>query len=148
MLFAPDEKLTRGMLVTMLYRLSGDEVSGENDFSDVSDDAWYAEAVVWALEKGITSGYGDGTFGADDEVTREQLAVFLMRYAGIDNEETDTEKFEDDDMISDWAKSSVLWAKANGIVSGRDDGTFDGMGNATRAEIATVFMRFCENVLK
>jgi len=144
--FAPDEKITRGMLVTMLYRLSGDEVRGENEFTDIKEDAWFKDAAVWAKEKGITSGYGDGTFGANDEVTREQLVVFLMRYAELMEMDTQTveAEFEDSDDISDWAKKAISWAKSVGVVSGRDDGTFDPKGNATRGEIAVVFMRFCE----
>ncbi|MBO5733573.1 MAG: S-layer homology domain-containing protein [Clostridia bacterium] len=144
--FAPDEKLTRGMLVTMLYRLSGDEVMGENEFLDIVDDAWFKDAAVWAKEKGITSGYGDGTFGADDSVTREQLVVFLMRYAELIEMDTKAEQseFKDDGAISEWATKAINWAKSAGVVSGRDDGTFDPKGNATRGEIAVVFMRFCE----
>ena len=144
--FAPEEKLTRGMLVTMLYRLSGDEVTDESGFSNVADNAWYAESATWAKEKGITSGYGDGTFGANDEVTREQLVVFLIRYAELMGMNTEAEKadFEDSNDISDWAQNAINWAKAFGIVSGRDDGNFDPKGDATRGEIAVVFMRFCE----
>ena len=88
--FAPDKKLTRAMLVTMLYRLSGDTADGENEFSDISDGVWYKEAAVWAREKGITNGYGNGIFGADDEVTREQLVVMLMRYAELEQLDTAT----------------------------------------------------------
>ncbi len=148
--FAPDEKLTRGMLVTMLYRLSGDEAAGENEFSDVASDAWYCEAAGWAAKAGITAGYGDGTFGADDEVTREQLVVFLMRYVSymkIETQEAD-DTFADNDEISHWALLAAAWAKSAGLVSGREDGSFDPKNSATRGEIATVFMRFCENILK
>lgn len=145
-IFAPEEKLTRGMLVTMLYRLSGDEAVGANEFSDVAEDAWFADSAVWAKENGIASGYGDGTFGANDEVTREQLVVFLMRYAELKGINTEAEKteFKDSNAVSDWAQEAINWAKENGIVSGRDDGIFDPKGNATRGEIAVVFMRFCE----
>lgn len=148
--FAPDEKLTRAMLVTMLYRLSGEETVGENVFSDIADDDWYAQAANWAAKNGITAGYGDGTFGANDPVTRQQLVVFLMRYA--QNKELDVTaenaEFKDSNKISDWAQSATNWAKAYGIVSGRDDGTFAPESGATRGEIAAVFMRFCENILK
>ncbi len=149
--FAPDEKLTRGMLVTMLYRLSGDDAKGENGFSDISSDAWYKDAAIWASENGITDGYGNGKFGADDEVTREQLAVFLKRYADLKKMEfstEDTQNFEDAHKISSWAKDAILWAKVSGILSGRENNTFDPLSGATRAEIATVFMRFIENVSK
>ncbi len=148
--FAPDERLTRAMLVTMLYRLSGSDEASENAFYDVEDDAWYARGANWAAKNGITNGYGDGTFGADDLVTRQQLVVFLMRYAQLKGIDTtaQSEEFKDTDKISDWAQTSVYWAKANGLVSGRDDGTFDPDSGATRGEIAAVFMRFCENILK
>ena len=149
--FAPDEKLTRGMLVTMLYRLSGDKAKGENSFSDISPDAWYKDAAVWASENNITNGYGNGKFGADDEVTREQLAVFLKRYADLKDasfDKTETEEFNDTQNISSWAKDATLWAKASGILSGRDSGAFDPSSGATRAEIAMVFMRLIENVVK
>ena len=149
--FAPDEKLTRGMLVTMLYRLSGDEAKGENAFSDISSDAWYKDAAIWASANGITDGYGNGKFGADDEVTREQLAVFLKRYADSKDasfDKTETEEFNDTQNISSWAKDATLWAKASGILSGRDSGAFDPSSGATRAEIAMVFMRLIENVVK
>ncbi len=148
--FAPDEKLTRAMLVTMLYRLSEDADVGENEFSDIADNAWYAPAANWASKNNITSGYGDGVFAPDDYVTREQLVVFLMRYVGykkIDMSYTKSH-FTDNDEISDWAKESVHWAKENGIITGRDDGSFDPDGDATRGEIAAVFMRLCENILK
>ena len=148
--FAPDEKLTRAMLVTMLYRLSEDADVGENEFSDIADNAWYAPAANWASKNNITSGYGDGVFAPDDYVTREQLVLFLMRYAEYKKIELSyTESnVTDDDKISDWAKESVHWAKENGIITGRDDGSFDPEGGATRGEIAAVFMRFCENILK
>jgi len=149
--FAPDEKLTRGMLVTMLYRLSGDKNSGTCEFNDVSPDAWYKDAAVWASENGITDGYGDGKFAPDDYVTREQLAVFLKRYADskrLNFDKTDTKEFEDAGGISSWAEEAILWAQASGVLSGRENNTFDPSNSATRAEIATVFMRFIENVTK
>lgn len=149
--FAPDEKLTRGMLVTMLYRLSGDNVKGENKFTDVSKDAWFADAVVWASENGIADGYGNGIFGADDEVTREQLAVLLKRYADLKSmkfDTKDTQAFKDENDLSSWAEDAVLWAKDSGILSGREDNRFDPKQGATRAEIAMVFMRFVENQVK
>ncbi len=149
--FAPDEKLTRGMLVTMLYRLSGDKNSGTCEFNDVSPDAWYKDAAVWASENGITDGYGDGKFAPDDYVTREQLAVFLKRYADskrLNFDKTDTKEFEDAGVISSWAEEAILWAQASGVLSGRENNTFDPSNSATRAEIATVFMRFIENATK
>lgn len=148
--FAPDEKLTRAMLVTMLYRLSGDTADGENEFSDIIDGVWYMEAAVWARDKGISNGYGNGIFGADDEVTREQLVVMLMRYAKLKQLDTtaDEGEFIDNNKISEWAKTATNWAKNLGLVSGREDGSFDPSNGATRGEIAAVFMRFCENVLK
>lgn len=148
--FAPDKKLTRAMLVTMLYRLSGDTADGKNEFSDIADGVWYKDAATWAKNKGISNGYGNGIFGADDEVTREQLVVMLMRYAELKQVDTTMGEgeFIDGKEISDWAKVATYWAKNQGIVSGREDGSFDPSSGATRGEIAAVFMRFCENVLK
>lgn len=148
--FAPDKKLTRGMIVTMLYRLSGDTAEGENGFSDITYGAWYKDAANWANANGISGGYGNGKFGADDNVTREQLVVMLMRYAKLKGLDTTSEKseFKDDEKISSWAQDSVYWAKSSGLVLGREDGTFDPKSGATRGEIATIFMRFCENILK
>ncbi len=148
--FAPDEKLTRGMLVVMLLRLSEDSPKGENAFTDIANDAWYKDAAVWAKENGIADGYTDGSFGAEDEVTREQLVVLLMRYAKVKQLDTSFEdgEFKDADEISDWAKDAAIWAKSSGIVSGRENDTFDPKAGATRGEIAAVFMRFCEKFLK
>ena len=148
--FDPDGRLTRAMLVTMLCRLSGETATGENEFLDIGDDAWYKDAAVWAANAGITDGYGDGTFGPDDEVTREQLVVFLMRYVEYMELDADVAEdgFNDDDEISHWARSASTWAKAQGLVSGRDDGSFAPKDSATRGEIATVFMRLMENILK
>lgn len=147
--FAPDEKLTRAMLVTMLYRLSGDVLDGNyTEFTDVSEDAWYTEAVNWAVKSGITDGMGDGTFGADVPVTREQLALFLMRYANLCEVDTTVDDIITDNETSQWAQEAVSWANKTGLISGYDNGSLYPKNNATRAEIATVFMRYIENIIK
>lgn len=144
--FDPDGVLSRAMLVTVLYRMAGmPETAAETIFSDVPADSWYNKAVLWASENGIVNGYGDGIFGPDDTITREQLAAIFYRYA--DSPEISgmgLDEFADANAISDYAKSSMLWAVQNGIINGKGDGIIDPAGNATRAETATIFYRYLE----
>ena len=140
------------MIVTILYRLENEpEITAENPFDDVEADRWYTNAVIWAAENKIVSGYGDGKFGPDDTITREQLAVILYRYAqfkGIDvsvGEDTNILAFEDAGSWSDWSVSALQWAVGSGIINGKD-GKLVPKGDASRAEAATMLQRFCENV--
>lgn len=147
--FEPDSVMNRAMFTTLLARLSGEEYTEtENSFSDVSQEDWYAGAVTWASQKGIVSGYDNGKFGALDSVTREQLAVFLYRYAvkyNLTDGKYDSNAlygFTDFVSVSTWAKEAVGWAVANGLVSGRTTTTIAPGGTATRAETAGILERF------
>lgn len=151
--FLPDGTMTRAMLVTVLYRLSGSPaIVVSPDFSDVSADSWYASAVTWARVVGVVDGMGDGTFRPEDDVTREQTAVILCRYAkyrGIFVGRDDTiEGFTDADAVSDWARFEMSWAIRSDLINGMNHGRLEPQGNATRAQVATLLMRFCLNILE
>ena len=150
--FSPESTTTRGQIVTILWRLSGSPVVNYlMDFDDVDPAAYYAEAIRWATSEGIAGGYGGGVFGPDDPITREQLAVMLHRYAqheGYDvsiGEDTNILSYADAFTVSEYAVSALQWACGAGIISGTGDGsTLTPQGEATRAQAATVLMRFCE----
>ena len=140
--FSPDTAMTRSMLATVLYRLAGSPaVTGSDAFTDTAEGAWYSDAVLWASQEGIISGYGNGLFGANDPVTREQIATILWRYSGSPAAEAGT-AFADAGAIASWAVSAVDWARANGYVNGMDGNRFDPDGTATRAQVATILMRY------
>ena len=151
-IFSPEGTTTRGQIVTILWRLSGSPVVNYlMDFDDVDPAAYYAEAIRWATSEGIAGGYGNGSFGPDDPITREQLAVMLHRYAqheGYDvsiSEDTNILSYADAFTVSEYAVSALQWACGAGIISGTGDGsTLTPQGEATRAQAATVLMRFCE----
>ena len=141
--FAPDMTLNRGMLVTVLYAL--EEPGKQTDkkkFDDVADHVWYAQGVAWAVDAGIVSGYGNGLFGPEEPITREQLALMLYQYAKTQGISTDAKAgmsgFRDQGAVSSWAEDAVAWAVDAGIISGRPDGTLDPSGTATRAEAAVM----------
>ncbi len=147
--FAPNGALSRAMLVTILYRAEGEpEVSGENPYTDVAEGTWYSDAVKWADANGIVKGYGDGTFGPNDNITREQIAAIMMRYAdykGIDTSaRADLSGYADESEISDWAYENMQWANAEGLITGRSNNMLVPQGNTTRTETAAILMRFCE----
>ena len=150
--FAPASQLTRGMIAQVLYNL--EKVTGDFDgsFTDVAADEWYADAVNWAAECGIVNGFGDGTFGPEQNITREQMAQILMNYAkykGYDvTAKGDVSAFTDAAEISGWAQDAVSWAVAEKLLSGKGNGILDPAGTATRAEVAQIFMNFCENIAK
>ena len=136
--FSPNAATSRAMLATVLYRAAGSPAAeGTAAFSDVAADAWYADAVAWASENGIVSGYGNGLFGTNDPVSREQIATILWRYEGSPSAESGQD-FADESAISGYAYTAVDWARANGIISGREGNVFDPKGNATRAEVAAM----------
>lgn len=149
--FSPEGTTTRGQIVTILWRLSGSPVVNyAMDYNDVDPAAYYAEAIRWATSEGIAGGYGGGLFGPDDPITREQLAVMLHRYAqheGYDvsiGEDTNILSYADAFTVSEYAVSALQWACGAGIISGTGDGsTLTPQGEATRAQAATVLMRFC-----
>jgi len=149
--FAPNAPLTREMLAVVLYNMKKQpESTGVNPFADVKADMWYTDAIVWANANGIVAGYDDSTFGLGDSITREQLATILYRYAqlkGYDvTEKTDLTGYADSTAISGYAVEAMQWANANGIVNGMTETTLAPQGTATRAQVATMLMNFCENV--
>ena len=151
--FAPHAATSRSMIVTILYRLEGEPVVDyAMDFTDVAGDAYYAEAVRWAASEGIVGGYGGGLFGSDDAVTREQLAVILYRYAvykGYDvsiGEDTNILSYDDFADLSEYAIPAMQWACGAGIVNGTSESTLTPQGEATRAQVAAMLMRFVEAI--
>ncbi len=143
--FAPETNLTRGMFVTILYRLAGSvAVEGTSEFTDVAADAYYANAVIWATTNGIVNGLDEVTFAPDNNITREQMATIIYRYAqyaAIEVEAGEDVTYTDSDSISDYAVEAVKWAKWAGLLNGNEDGSFAPQRNTTRAEAATLFVR-------
>ena len=151
--FAPHATTSRSMIVTILYRLEGEPVVDyAMDFTDVAGDAYYAEAVRWAASEGIVGGYGGGLFGAEDAVAQEQLAVILYRYAvykGYDvsiGEDTNILSYADFADLSEYAIPAMQWACGAGIVNGTSESTLAPQGEATRAQVAAMLMRFVEAI--
>lgn len=152
--FAPNANLTRGMLVQILYNLEGKPKGTAANFSDVQADAWYAEAVGWAASDKVVTGYADGTFRPNAAVTREQTAAILYRYAqskGIDvsvGENTNILSYVDVQQASEYAIPALQWAVGAGVLNGKNGGRLAPTGTATRAEIAAIMQRWCENIIK
>ena len=147
--FAPSGKLTRAMLVQMLYNMeSRPACDAENAFMDVPVGQWYTEAVIWANDAKIVSGMGEGLFAPNMEITREQMVAMLYNYAkyrGYDvTASADLSAFADTASVSAWAQPAMQWAVAEGYISGMGDSQLAPQGTATRAEIASVIMRFME----
>ena len=152
--FSPYISTTRGMIVTILYRMEGRPAVLEAcPFTDVKAGAYYERAIVWAAENGIVKGYGNGCFGPDDQITREQMAAILYRYAkyrGLDvsvGEDTNILSYDDALDISEYAVPAMQWACGAQIIHGADGRLTPG-AKATRAQVAAILHRFCENVLK
>ena len=140
--FAPDAAMTRSMLAATLYRAAGSPaVTGTDAFTDTADGAWYADAVLWASQQGVINGYGDGLFGTDDAVSREQIAAILWRQAGSPQAD-DAQAFADQQQVSAFAQDAVAWARANSVINGKENNTFDPQAGATRAEVAAMLQRF------
>lgn len=152
--FSPNNNLTRGMIATILYRLEDEPEAGSPTFTDVASDQYYADAIAWAAANGIVTGYDKITFGPDDPITREQLATILYRYAsykGYDvpiGEDTNILSYTDAFDISEYAFSAFQWACGAGVIEGVTESTLVPQGTATRAQVATMLMRFCVNVAK
>ena len=154
-LFSPENAMTRGMLVTVLWRLDGKTPARTaNAFTDVPASQYYAEPVAWASENGIVNGIGGGKFDPEGNVTREQMAAILYRYANSCRLDTgkrgDFSAFPDAASVSDWATDALSWTLAEGIINGTGEagGIFlNPEGNATRAQVAVIFMRYVENVI-
>lgn len=142
--FAPNTDITRGMFITVLHRIDGETKSDvDYTFSDVNENDYFANAVAWGSENDIISGYSDTEFAPNDNITREQMAAILLRYAeykGIDTSNIDTlDNYSDTETISDYAVSAFQWACGNEIISGFSDNTLRPKSNTTRAQAAVVF---------
>ena len=151
--FSPNEEMTRGMLVTVLHRMEDEaETAAENAFADIPDNTWYADAVVWASENGIVNGVAEGQFDPNANVTREQLAAMMYRYAdflGMDTAASGSlSRFHDGSQVSSWASDAMKWAVGNGLISGKSSTILDPKGNATRAEVATILQRMTALMVK
>ena len=151
--FAPDGNMTRAMLVTVLYRLAGSPASGSGTaFTDVVPGSWYEKAVAWASENGIAKGVSDTRFAPNDLVTREQIAAMLYRYTGWKGyalaEGKDITVFADGDQAGSYAVEALRWAVAEGLIQGREGNRLAPTATATRAEVATILMRYSRSVAK
>ena len=150
--FAPNAEMNRAMFATVLYRLAGSPaVSGGDGFSDVADGSWYTNAVLWGQSTGIIGGYGNGRFGPDDPVTREQMCTLLVRWLDYMGYElpavTDAKTFTDADQFSSWARESIAYAQLSGLINGVPGGAFAPKNNASRAENSAVFQRMILAIL-
>ena len=144
--FEPDGKMTRAMLVTVLYRLEKAESNGkENTFTDVPDGEWYTDAVIWAKENGIVNGITETEFAPNDNITREQTVTILYRYAKCKGYNVkavaDLSEFSDSDRISTFALDAFKWAIGNGIINGTSENMLSPKDGATRAQLAAILMR-------
>lgn len=146
--FSPMDDLSRGMVVTVLYRLCGaSETVYNGAFSDVADGKWYSDAVSWASENAIVKGYPDGTFAPNKLVTRQELATILYRFcAYIGGDAADTapipDTYTDADSIGSWAEDAMAWAIHVGLIQGMSDAQLDPNGTANRAQCAVLLQRF------
>jgi len=149
--FAPNDPMTRSMLVTVLWRYEGSPKEGTNGFSDVPNGQWYTDAVAWAAANGIVGGVGNNKFAPGGNITREQMAAILYRYAQKKGFNTSRKgnlsAFSDHNKVSAYAVDAIAWAVGEGIIGG-SDGKLDPQGNATRAQVSTILMRFIENFVK
>ena len=151
-LFSPESTTTRAQVVTVLYRLAGQPAADwENPFWDVPASAWFHDAVTWAWENDITGGVSSTHFGAGNAVTREQLAAFLYRYAQDQGYDTsaraDLSGYSDAGLVSSYATEALSWANATGLITGTTGTTLSPKGSATRAQVATILSRFCQDVI-
>lgn len=159
--FDPEGTLTRAMLATILWRQAGEPKATKDctftDLGSSSDPAasWYLDAVAWAAEVGVVNGYPDGTFAPSGAITRQEMATMLYRYAGIMKFDTsakgDLSVFPDENQVLDYAVDAMIWANGAELITGdvvNDVACLNPLGNATRAQVATILMRFCENVAK
>lgn len=149
--FRPDAKITRGMIVTILWRMEGSpKVTGVKDFIDVQGQYYY-DAVRWAAKYGVVNGYGDGRFGPNANITREQLATILCNYAKYKSKyaktSSNTSNYKDWYRVSSYARESMNWAVSKGVITGKDNGTrVDPLGTASRAEAATMIYNYCTKI--
>ena len=143
--FHPDNPMTRGMLAVVLHNMEDNPDHAFDDvFCDVAEGSWYEDAIHWAADSGIVSGYGNGLYGPNDNITREQLAVMLWRYAGSPDSDHSLAHFKDAHLIASYAETALAWANENGIINGKGDGILDPKGNATRAQVAQMLMNYLQ----
>lgn len=150
--FAPDDTLTRAMLVQTLYAMEGRPAAASAGFADVASGDWYASAVNWAAANGVVSGVSETGFGPNNALTREQLALILYRFAqykGYDVTGTsDLAAYADGSSVSSWAAEAMGWAVDAGLISGVGGNQIAPTGTASRAQVAQILMNFCENVAR
>jgi hypothetical protein len=152
--FSPQNSMTRGMFVTVLHRLAGKPgIVASSQFSDVADvSSYYYNAVVWANQNGIVTGFSDGKFHPDESITREQMAVIISRYAafaGYNTTPADTsafDSFSDKNSVSGYAADAVKWVTAAGLLNG-SDGKIVPKGTASRAQVAQIILNFCQKII-
>lgn len=144
--FSPDATTSRGMFVTILHRMEDTPsiLNKGKAFIDVTDNQYYSEAVAWAIGNKIVSGYNNGSFGPNDSITREQLAVMLWRYSGSPESAGTLDDFSDKDQVGSYATEAMAWAVEKGIMSGEGNGVLDPLGQATRAQAAQMLMNYIE----
>lgn len=145
--FDPDQQVSRSMLATVLYRMSGETWEGDRaGFPDVEPNTWYSDAVDWANAAGVIKGYDTGLFGVNDNITREQLVTMLYRYwlhlGGDASVQTDLTAFADAGTVSEYAREAMAWAVAQGLIQGRPGNLLAPAEGATRAELCTILVRF------
>lgn len=148
--FGPNLSTTRGMIVTILYRMEGEPEAAAAPFTDVEPGLWYSDAIGWGAANDIVNGYGDGRFGPNDQITREQMAAIFYRYAqykGYDvTARADLSGYADADQISEYAVEAMQWAVGVKLVNGLTADTLVPKGQATRAQVATMLMRFDQEI--
>ena len=146
--FAPSDITTRGMIVTILWRLEDEPIEQGAHFEDVTKEAYYHNAVSWASKNQIVNGYDKKTFGPNDVATREQFATIMYRYAVFKKLDTSNvtslDKYSDKGQISEYAIKSIQWANANGLITGTSDTTISPQDDVTRCQVAAILRRFCE----
>ena len=142
--FAPNMLLNRAMMAQVLYNLADGTASTAAGFPDVAASAWYADAVNWAAANGYVTGYDNGSYGPEDSLTREQLAVILYRYAGSPAPAGTLDGFADAASASAYAVDALRWAVGEGLLTGKDGGRLDPTGTASRAELAQILARFAQ----
>lgn len=149
--FSPSGITTRGMIVTVLWRLEGAPEETGKDFEDVKDGAYYYDAVAWASNNNIVSGYSETVFGPDDTATREQLATIVYRYASYKNYDVskgaELDKYVDKNEISEYAEKSIKWANASGLITGTSEETISPKNDVQRSQLAAILKRFCVNIV-
>ncbi len=149
--FGPEQSMTRAMLVTVLHRLEGEPepIDNPEQFTDINQDSWYMPAVSWASGHNIVDGVGDGLFAPHNPLSREQLAIILLRYAAYRGDEisydlADLYQFKDADKVADWSQNALAWAANNQILLADQHNRLNPKNIATRAEIAMGLSNFLD----